>query len=398
MHLHPLRPSPSPRIEALRSGGGVETFWNEVAAAGAPLIEPDPQEADSRLVTFLWRGPQPAVLLLTGVTDHDQYENQDISPHALEPLPGTDIRYSTYRLRADVRASYLLYPGEARPVGERESWLAVIGESVPDPFNPKTTKGAFGQTGSLVELSEAPPMPYAAPVPGVPAGELRRFTREYSAGDRPVWVYLPAGHSPDQEYPVTVLLDGRWWAEEMPVQTTLDNLIAEGRIPPMIAVLVGSANHEERGQDLVGSEPFTSFLTDDVLAWAAGEFGATTDPARTVIAGQSLGGLAAAHAALVAPQRFGNVLSQSGSFWWPEDDLLRAVRQFAAAEPVPARFFVQVGRHETLMMPAVDAFTDVLTDHGSDFVRADFTGGHEYVCWLGGIADGLIHLAGDWPR
>lgn len=38
---------------------------------------------------------------------------------------------------------------------------------------------------------------------------------------------------------------------------------------------------------------------------------------RTVVAGQSFGGLASMFAALYWPQRFGCVLSQSGSYWWP---------------------------------------------------------------------------------
>jgi enterochelin esterase-like enzyme len=34
------------------------------------------------------------------------------------------------------------------------------------------------------------------------------------------------------------------------------------------------------------------------------------------VAGSSFGGLAAAYTALTMPERFGNVLSQSGSYWW----------------------------------------------------------------------------------
>lgn len=51
----------SPRIEALRkelAGGktdALETFWREVAEAGAPLVETIEGEPGARLVTFLWR-------------------------------------------------------------------------------------------------------------------------------------------------------------------------------------------------------------------------------------------------------------------------------------------------------------------------------------------------------
>ncbi|WP_239515736.1 alpha/beta hydrolase-fold protein, partial [Klebsiella pneumoniae] len=37
----------------------------------------------------------------------------------------------------------------------------------------------------------------------------------------------------------------------------------------------------------------------------------------TVVAGQSFGGLSSLYAGLNWPQRFGCILSQSGSYWWP---------------------------------------------------------------------------------
>ena len=61
-------------------------------------------------------------------------------------------------------------------------------------------------------------------------------------------------------------------------------------------------------------------LTDELLPWATARWPLTADPARTVVAGQSLGGLGAAYAGLTAPHRFGGVLAQSGSYWWPEED------------------------------------------------------------------------------
>ena len=45
-------------------------------------------------------------------------------------------------------------------------------------------------------------------------------------------------------------------------------------------------------------------------------YNATTDARRVVIGGASLGGLAATCAALNHSETFGNVLSQSGSYWW----------------------------------------------------------------------------------
>ena len=61
----------------------------------------------------------------------------------------------------------------------------------------------------------------------------------------------------------------------------------------------------------------------------------------TFIGGSSYGGLTSAHAAFRYPRVFGNVLSQSGSYWWkPEADEEQEwlAKQFAAARRKPLRF------------------------------------------------------------
>ncbi len=53
----------SPRIATLRESlaagdrAALDTFWQEVAERGSPLIEPLEDEGNYRLVTFLWRDP-----------------------------------------------------------------------------------------------------------------------------------------------------------------------------------------------------------------------------------------------------------------------------------------------------------------------------------------------------
>jgi len=67
-----------------------------------------------------------------------------------------------------------------------------------------------------------------------------------------------------------------------------------------------------------------------------------------VVAGSSYGGLAAAYGGLPPayagfrhPEVFGNVLSQSGAYWWRPDETQEhdwLIRQFVAAERLPLRF------------------------------------------------------------
>jgi enterochelin esterase family protein len=81
---------------------------------------------------------------------------------------------------------------------------------------------------------------------------------------------------------------------------------------------------------------------------------------RTVVAGQSFGGLSSLYAGLNWPQRFGCVLSQSGSYWWPhrggqQDGLL--IEQLKAGE-ISARglrIVLEAGRNEPLIFRANQA-------------------------------------------
>ena len=75
---------------------------------------------------------------------------------------------------------------------------------------------------------------------------------------------------------------------------------------------------------------------------------------RTVVAGQSFGGLSSLYAALHWPQRFGCVLSQSGSYWWPhrggqQDGLLIEQLKTGEISPRGLRILHEAGRNEPLI-------------------------------------------------
>jgi enterochelin esterase family protein len=190
----------------------------------------------------------------------------------------------------------------------------------------------------VVELPAAPVQPWLAPRADANHGELvqQQHRSEILDNERRIWVYTPPGYQADDEpYALLALFDGDVVRGPIPFPTILDNLIDDGRIPPMVAVLVDSLTQEVRNRELPCGAPFLEYLTDELLPWARTQYRITTDPARTIVAGQSHGGQAAAFAGLRRPDVFGNVISQSGSFWWsPDDDHEHEwlTRQYAASE------------------------------------------------------------------
>jgi enterochelin esterase-like enzyme len=406
----------SPRIARLRAehgdaadpAGVLDAFWREVAAAGTPLVEPRAGEPDHRTVTFLWRGSgatREVVLLANKLTDPSVWDAS-----TLEPLPGTDVWHRSFRLRADWRATYQLAPDDqggredAVVAGPPSRWGAASARAVPDPFNNVAPfPSRYGAAPhSVVELPHAPAQPWIAPRAGVPQGTVsrHRLASAILGNERDVWVYVPPGGEPAATEPADalILLDGEDWATRLPAATILDNLIAAGEIPPTVAIMPSTVDNATRWRELAGHPPFVAFLADELLPWAATLHPLAAAPQRTTLAGRSLGALTALSAALHAPQRFGRVLAQSASLWWPSETDFDAgagaiVDAYAAAPPVPARFHLEVGLQEWALLARHRHLRDVLTLKGNAITYTEYHGGHDALCWQGGLADGLIALA-----
>ncbi|MDT0451176.1 enterochelin esterase [Streptomyces hesseae] len=387
--------------------GALDDFWKRATAHGTPLVEPDPEGNDAwRLVTFLWRddptSPASHVLaLLHTVTDKDRHAH-DLAPHLMAKVPGTDVWAISHRLRADHRASYQfsVHRGTREDAlrTDRRSWLRVLDEALPDPLAVGVPLAARDgrNPSSVLALPDAPAQDWAGTRDAVPRG--KRIDAEVDG--RRVGVHLPAAHTADGgPYSVAVLLDGEMWGPVLDFGTTLDNLHHDGRIPPTVTLMVETMGRDRRMADLSCSEEFVDWLADVLLPWAAREYGVTGDPARTVVAGQSAGGLTAAFAAFRRPERFGNALSQSGSFWWPDGTEFDGgsewlTRQFATHETLPVRFHLEVGLQEWMLLPQNRHLRNVLEARGYDVAYHEFNGGHDYACWRGGLADGLVGLLG----
>jgi enterochelin esterase family protein len=135
-----------------------------------------------------------------------------------------------------------------------------------------------------------------------------------------------------------VLSDGGLYVNTARVATTLDNLIAAGLIPPLVAVMV---DNPDRGRELSCNSAYADFLAQEIVPWARANYHATDRPEQTIIGGTSLGGLQAACVGLKHAEVFGNVLSQSGSFVWKPDGEKEwewLNRQFAISPRLPLRF------------------------------------------------------------
>ncbi|MFH8884657.1 enterochelin esterase [Streptomyces californicus] len=382
--------------------GAEEAFWRYAAATGTPLVEPDPEgDPDHRLVTFVRREepsrPATHVLALVHtVTDKDRHAG-DLAPHLMERIEGTGVWAISHRLRADHRASYQFHATDGSREdalrADRAAWLQVLDRAEPDPLNTRVPLPSRDgrNPASVLELPDSPPQSRIARRDGTERGR----TLDAEVDGRRITVHLPPVHRRGGgPYALAVLLDGEMWGPVLGVGDILDNLHADGELPPTVAVLVETMGR--RMEDLACSGPFVDWLADTLLPWAEREYGAGADAARTAIAGQSAGGLTAAFAAFRRPDRFGLALSQSGSFWWPDDERGGEwlTGQYAWAERRPVALRLEVGLQEWMLLGENRRLRNVLRARGYDVRYGEFNGGHDYACWRGGLADGLVDLLG----
>ncbi|MFF7604113.1 enterochelin esterase [Streptomyces parvulus] len=402
------RPAPPPRLpepcRALPGPDGPKALWAAVRNEGTPLTGPDPLgDEDHMAVTWLWRGTEAtrAVQVLPNKIGDPRAPQGNL----MERVPGTDVWHWTARLRRDWRGTYdlLVDEGGGPEPGTPDYWRWLRSQQRADPFNLRTLPRRWsGDPVAYAELPDAPAASGWEERDGVPRGTVgvHRVPSAHLGGERRVWLYrppLPAGHT--DRLPVLVLLDGEHWQGELGVARMLDNLIADGRVPPVAAVLPDSVDVATRWHDLACRPEYADFLTGELLPWAGARLPLTDDPARTVVAGQSLGGLTAAYAAYRAPHRFGNVLAQSGSFWWPDVDAAAEAEwltgRLAVSPRLPVRFRLSFGEQEWVALPAARRLREALERAGyDDAVYREFNGGHDYLCWRTELADGLAEMLG----
>jgi enterochelin esterase-like enzyme len=388
----------SPRIGRLLddpSPGAVAELWREVAERGSPLVEP--WDAGHVLVTFLWRGEATSTRVWWGL---------DIP---LVRVPGTDLWYGSEVLPSDLRTVYCLFHdgAEALPAGPSPHGPSHLDQFNRLPFRfpaDPDDPGDHDQWLSVLECPEAPAERWTTLQPGVTAGQLvhTSMTSEALGGERPLTVYLPAGTPPDG-LPVLVVFDGFQSRHVLRFHTTLDNLIAAGRIPPVTALFV-SSHTEERERMLSATPPIAEFVAGELLPWARCTFRVGADHGN-LAAGVSRGGLVAAYVALRSPDLFGAAISHSGSFWWPmpaEGEPCELIREVARRPVSDVRFYLDVGSREQMAGPGgapsqVEvnrAMRDTLASRGYAVSYAEFPGAHDYVNWRRTFADGLLAVLG----
>lgn len=249
-------------------------------------------------------------------------------------------------------------------------------------------------------------------------------------------VYLPPGYEESKaRLPVIYLLHGRGdamgaWAQCKPL---LDELIAEGRIPPLIAVMP-DASWSRRGGYYVDSahergSAIETALTGELVVHIDKLYRTAATRETRLVGGYSMGGYGATRYALAHPQLFGAALVMSPAIYTPLPPKGSSVREFGgfgegatlfveeryrarnypalleafSATQLRTRFFILSGDDEYRNPDPAEAENDIDLEAHKLYKRLVRTpgiaaelrivdGGHSWKVWLPGLREGLLYL------
>lgn len=198
---------------------------------------------------------------------------------------------------------------------------------------------------------------------------------------RTITVYVPAQYKAGTAAPFIVTHDGPGMGKpDMNLVRTLDNLIAQKRVPAMIAIMIssggGDAQGHERGREYdTMSGLFAEFIENEVLPLVEKNYGVklTKDPEGRATMGNSSGGSAALAMAWYRNDLYHRVITTSGTFvnqQWPFNPETPGGAwdfhdKLIPASPVkPLRIWMAVGDRD-LLNP------NIMRDNMHDWVEAN---------------------------
>jgi len=253
--------------------------------------------------------------------------------------------------------------------------------------------------------------------------------------------YLPAGYdNSEARYPVIYLLHGRGDAMDawLNVFTALDELIADGSIPPLIAILPDMPSSDRAGYYvdshytgmLYRAEPVETAFMNDLIPYVDATYRTLTNREGRLVGGYSMGGYGALRYAMAYPDRFVGALVLSPAVYIPlppsdsstrefgafgvgdnlfDEDIYQRLNYPALVESLektglPLSMFIAVGDDEWKNPNPEDRLHDLDVEAHIVFnqvaripnVSAEFrvyNGGHDWEVWRIGFIEGMKYLS-----
>lgn len=134
-------------------------------------------------------------------------------------------------------------------------------------------------------------------------------------------VYVPAGYDSLSDLPSIYVTDGHEYADDKlgSMVIVLDNLIADGKIPPVMAVFIDPRNPQNpsqnrRASEYTMNEKYAGFVADELVPVIDSNYRTDSSPDVRAILGTSLGGINSAYFGVARHDKFRLIAIQSPAF------------------------------------------------------------------------------------
>jgi enterochelin esterase-like enzyme len=292
------------------------------------------------------------------------------------------------------------------PAGIYRYHFEIDGISFLDPANPVISNSLMRPANVVTVPGDGPQL---WDVTAVPHGTVHHHTYTTATvlglpgNQSDYYVYTPPGYDPaGKPYPVLYLLHG-WtdsaygWLYNGRANLILDNLLAQGKVKPMIVVMplgYGDLAFIHSAIDVWQDPPSIDHNTDlytkafltEVMPQVESTYNISQDRNDHAIAGLSMGGLEAVTIGLAHTDHFASVIGLSAAV-----QKLDFRKQFATLDPKTANLrllWIACGTEDGLITPnrKLVAF---LKEKNMPVTQIEIPGLHTWLVWR----DNLIHFA-----
>lgn len=264
-----------------------------------------------------------------------------------------------------------------------------------DPRNTRIQRSGFGDNSEL-RMPGYVASRWVDRREDVPTGDLTPDTLESERLGFTValQIYTPPGFEGLDDLPVMYVTDGHEYADDRlgAMVPVMDNLIAAGKLRPMIAVFIDMrvAGANRRHDLLVMNRDFVAFVVDELVPMIDMLLPTSTDRTDRGMLGTSLGGLNSMWFGYAAHETFGRIAIQSPAFQAGEG---RIVGLLEESPPLDVDLYLtygtfnDFGEHTERVLKILDA-------KGYDYGLKIVNEGHSWGNWRALLDEILLRF---WP-
>lgn len=193
--------------------------------------------------------------------------------------------------------------------------------------------------------------------------------------------------------PVLYATDGAWYAEQGQLPELIKQLRAEGKIRPLLLVLVDARDPADltvnrRHQQFMCNKQYAAFFRDTLLPAVQTQYQPSTARTDRVILGLSFGAINAACFGLLLPNQFGNLAMQSPG---NKDHIAVLTKLYQQQPLLPLKMSLSFGTLND-NLGAGRKFHQLLQKKGYDVAYQEVRFGHNWHNWQPLLDDVLLHF------